>query len=175
MRKRRRFVSEINLTPLLDVLFSILFIVMLAGTAGEQGLQKEYLDQVDRNNQLEQDLKLAKDELDSYRLFESEAIILTVINDKDANNHFLSFYQGTEKTEIDKITLGLDRTENTKARIESLITELIDNTDNQPVYIVFYLDNSKIYTEEYKTVYNILNELQEKHKEVFFKVMREDE
>ena len=154
MRKRRRFVSEINLTPLLDVLFSILFIVMLAGTAGEQGLQKEYLDQVDRNNQLEQDLKLAKDELDSYRLFESEAVILTVINDKDANNHFLSFYQG---------------------RIESLITELIDNTDNQPVYIVFYLDNSKIYTEEYKTVYNILNELQEKHKEVFFKVMREDE
>ena len=92
-----------------------------------------------------------------------------------ANNHFLSFYQGTEKTEIDKITLGLDRTENTKARIESLITELIDNTDNQPVYIVFYLNNSKIYTEEYKTVYNILNELQEKHKEVFFKVMREDE
>ena len=40
--KKKRLSDEINLTPLLDVLFSILFIVMLAGTASENTMRQNY-------------------------------------------------------------------------------------------------------------------------------------
>ena len=39
--RRRRFHEEINLTPLLDVLFAILFIVMLTGAQSERLIQKD--------------------------------------------------------------------------------------------------------------------------------------
>ena len=40
-RRRGRGADEINLTPLLDVLFTILFIVMLAGTQTERIMQED--------------------------------------------------------------------------------------------------------------------------------------
>ena len=40
--KKKRLSDEINLTPLLDVLFSILFIVMLAGTASENTMRQNH-------------------------------------------------------------------------------------------------------------------------------------
>lgn len=175
---RRKSVSEINLTPLLDVLFSILFIVMMTGMKNEQGIRNEYQEQVNQleqeKQQLSEELARSENQLSSYDKYQSEAVILTVNNILQGDNHYLLVYKGTDKEEIGSIQMGINKTENTKARIESLIMELVNDTDNQLVYIVFYCDKKQIYTKEYNAVIEAFNQLQENNKAVFFKVMEEN-
>ena len=178
MRNRRKSISEINLTPLLDVLFSILFIVMMTGLQNEQGIKSDYQDQVNQLTQeksdLAQDLRRSENELNSYKTYQSEAVIITINNIVRNGTYYLMFYQGTDKQEIGSVPMGTDKLENIKARINALIMELVDGADNQPVYIIFYCDRLNIHTSEYGAVCNKLNELQENNKEVFFKEMKEE-
>ncbi len=183
-RGRRRIVPEINLTPLLDVLFSILFIVMMTAMQNEQGLKDDFqekLSNMEREkaqlseelSKTENELDRAENEMSSYDKYHSEAVILTVDNVIRGDDHVLRVYRGTEKEELENIQMGSDRTENTKARIDSIITEIVDSTDNQPIYIVFYCSKGEIYTAEYRAVTEAFNTLQENNKAVFFKVMQE--
>lgn len=175
---RRKSVSEINLTPLLDVLFSILFIVMMTGMQNEQGIKSEYQEQVrqleQENQQLSEELARSENQMSSYDKYQSEAVIITVNNILKDDDHYLLLYKGTDKEEIERIQMGINKTENTKARIESLIMELVNVSDNQPVYIVFYCEKKQIYTAEYRAVIEAFNQLQENNKSVFFKVSEEN-
>ncbi len=184
-RGRSRILPEINLTPLLDVLFSILFIVMMTATQNERGLKEDYQEKLNNMEQekaqlsqekaqLSDELERAENEMSSYDKYHSEAVILTVNNVIRDDDHMLFIYKGTDKAELESIRMGSDRLENTKARIESLIKEIVDGTDNQPVYIVFYCSKGEIYTAEYKAVTEAFNRLQENNKAVFFKVMQEE-
>ena len=175
---RRKSVSEINLTPLLDVLFSILFIVMMTGMQNEQGIKSEYQEQVrqleQENQQLSEELARSENQMSSYDKYQSEAVIITVNNILKDDDHYLLLYKGTDNEEFDRIQMGINKTENTKARIESLIMELVNVSDNQPVYIVFYCEKKQIYTAEYRAVIEAFNQLQENNKSVFFKVTEEN-
>ncbi len=179
MKGRRRFISEINLTPLLDVLFSILFIVMMTGMQNEQSMKSNYQDQLDRltqeNKTLSENLERREEQLSTYDEFKSDALIITVNNIIRDDDHYLMFYEGNEEEKMGSIPMGPDKTENTKARVEGLITEKLDEGERKPVYIIFYCDKKSIYTSEYKAVYDKFNELQQNRKEVFFKVMQKEE
>ncbi len=179
MKRRRKAISEINLTPLLDVLFSILFIVMMTGMQNESGLKEEHNQQISKlENEvsgLEEELKNCQNQMSSVDMYQSEAVILTISNTVEDDEHYLTVKQGLELVEIEKIQLGTDKTENTKTRILDLMKELVEKNDNQPVYIVFYCDKQTIYTLEYNAVTEAFYEAQETYKEVFFKVMEEKE
>lgn len=174
---RRRSVLEINLTPLLDVLFSILFIVMMAGMQNEEGMREDYRQQIDRLEQekdaLSEKLDDYRDQMENFRDYQREMIFLTVRNVVRGDDHYLLIYQGLEPDEIESIQMGIDRTENTRARIESLVVGLAECEEGYPVYIVFNCDKSRIYTAEYRAVVETFNTLQGTYKEVFFKVMEE--
>ena len=47
-RRRRKNLTEVNLTPLLDVLFSILFIVMMTGAQSRDAMQNDHQEEVAR-------------------------------------------------------------------------------------------------------------------------------
>lgn len=179
MRKRRRNnLTEINLTPLLDVLFSILFIVMMTGARTRDMVQSEHEEQIavleEENARLSEALRANEEQLAAYELHESDSVIITVRNTVSGSNHVLQIYRGVEESEIASIRMGLDQTENTRTRISSLIEEIVEENGDQPVYIVFYCDKSRIYTKEYNVVTDAFTELQSKYKEVFFKVGEED-
>lgn len=178
MRKRkRRTVPEINLTPLLDVLFSILFIVMMTGMQNEKGLKEDYRGQIDRleqeNSELSEKLKISERQLSSYEIYRLEAVILTLYNETKDGKHYLVIRQGLKETESERILLGEERMENVKTRINELIKEFAGKEDKQPVYIVFYCDKDDIYTTEFRVITDTFQKLQSSMKEVFFKVMEE--
>lgn len=176
-RRRRRGSSEINLTPLLDILFSILFIVMMTNVQNEADIKDEYQQNVGKMEQEITDLKeqvtISQNQMSSYDKYNTEAVIITICNVVDEGEHHLIVKKGLNEDTMDNILLGTDRIENTKARIEWMITMLVEGIDNQPVYIVFYCDKENIYTTEYRAIVDTFNVLQETHKEVFFKVMEE--
>ena len=137
-------------------------------------MQEEISQVKAENSQLAEELARLEGQAASYESFQTNAVILTVSNVVRDGSHHLMIYQGNEKEELDNIQMGTDKTENTKARIGSLVSKLVEQAENQPVYICFYCDKSNIYTVEYMAVCQAFNELQETNKEVFFKVMQEE-
>ena len=116
MTNRRRFSPEINLTPLLDVLFSVLFIVIITGSKGVQSNQARNEELVKENDQLTSELELRSQELESYKLYASEAVVVTVTNRNVGDEFYLFIYLGSDQIELDKIRLAPDRKEYIKNR-----------------------------------------------------------
>lgn len=179
MTKRRRFGSwEINLTSLLDVLFCILFIVMLANNQNEESMAAQSQAQIDQLKgeiaELENQITVYHNQMGSYDLYYTEAVIVSVQNVLKNGSHHLIISKGLEKEEIAAFPMGLDRLEYIKQRIRSEVTKLIEAADEQPIYIVFYCDTANIYTRESHAVRAVLEELQQNNKEVFFKYGRSE-
>ena len=176
-RRRRKNLTEVNLTPLLDVLFSILFIVMMTGAQSRDAMEASHGEEVARleseNAALSEALEVSEDRLAAFELHESDSVILTVRNTVRGGEHYLMVYRGVEEQETDSIKLGLNSTENTKVRIISLVEDIVAENGGQPVYIIFYCDKGTIYTREYNAVVGAFDELQTKYKEVFFKTGEE--
>ncbi len=185
MRRRKREASEINLTPLLDVLFSILFIVMMSGMQNEQGMKEDFEEQIVQMEQTiteyEEEISKIREQLSSYEdreashmMYQTEAIILTVTNGVEEGNHYLDIRQGMNSEEFHRIMLGVNKTQNSQKRIEYLMNQIVEQTDNQPIYIVFHCNKDTIYTTEYRAVTEAFVALEEKEKEVFFKLMEDE-
>ncbi len=177
-RRRRNNLTEVNLTPLLDVLFSILFIVMMTGAQTRDNVQRDHEEQVasleEENSRLSEALTVSEEKLAAYELHESDSVIITVRNISRGDDHILYVYRGVDENEIADIRMGLNQTENTRNRIRGLIEDTVGENNGQPVYIVFYADKSRIYTREYNAVVETLEEMQARYKEVFFKVAEEE-
>lgn len=178
MNRRRRFVSsEINLTPLLDVLFTILFLVMLGSARNEEVTRENANLEISKlQNQistLENDVIFYKDQVDSYDLYTKSAVIITISNSVDGEEHILMVSDRNDAKSYETIRLGKDRMAYVKSRLEGIVTDAVDNTDNQPIYIVFHCDKSIIYTTEFSAIDSELRQLQDTYKAVFCKIVSE--
>lgn len=167
-RHRKNQGSEINLTPLLDVLFSILFIIMLTSAQNEKKIESDSQKQVE---EMQQQMEALKNQVASYEAYSTDAVVVTMTNFIQANGHALKISSNKENSSETVIRLGIDNVVNIKARIEQTIGEILNTTQNQPIYIVFHRNAGEIYTSEYYAIIEKLNELQENNKEIFFKEM----
>lgn len=190
LRRLRAGSREINLTSLLDVLFCILFIVMLAGDQNEQDIKSDAQQQLEalegeaqeqiehlqlEIDQLNAQVTTYQNQMESYDIYYTEAVIITISNVRVGNNHILKIFRGLEKNEDNSILMGTDRIEYIKQALRASITKHIDGTESHPIYIVFYCDRNTIYTQEYKAINDVLTALQKEYKEVFFKEFEEAE
>ena len=164
-RPGRHGVAEVNLTSLLDVLFCILFIVMLTSAQSEKNLERETEQEI---NQLQNQVNQYKNQIRSYDLYGNEAIVITLSNIVEEGTHQLLI---SEKETTESILLGVNRTAGTKERLRRIIAEKMETGRNRPIYIVFYCERGNIYTEEYNAIRETLMELQEENKEIFYRDM----
>ena len=169
MRRRKKYgAEEINLTPLLDVLFTVLFIVMLAGTQQQAKSSKETQDMQGQMDRLQEQVSSYESMDNAYTMYASEAVILSVDNIKRGEQHILRI-NNSDSNEMEEIVLGINSTESTKKRIDSYIEKLVEAKENQPVYIVFTCDEYNIYKIEYDAIDAAFKELERSNKEVFYK------
>ncbi len=187
MRRRQRVgLQEINLTSLLDVLFCILFIVMLAGNQNEQDIKSDAQQQLEaleaesqeQIGQLQSEVgKLTaqvttyQNQMESYDIYHAEAVIITLSNVLEGRDHKLIVSRDLESEEKTSFLMGTNRIEYIKQVLRTSITEQIEAGANRPVYIVFICDREKIYTQEFSAITSTLSELQNEYKEVFYKTM----
>ena len=192
--RRRRGSDEINLTPLLDVLFTILFIVMLAGTQNEQtmlanaeeaqeqiaGLEKQEAGLEGRILDLEEENSILKSEVnrrdkiqDSNKRYESEAVVVTFLNEVENGYHVLRIYTGQDEP-VESFRLGVDRTEYTKSHVTEIINVIVEDAVDHPVFIVFHCDTKSIYRkEEFNPIRDALEMQKKNRKEVFYQIVEE--
>jgi len=193
-RKKRFGDSDINLTPLLDVLFSILFIVMLGSAGNEARTRAEAQETVDsmqaevdslnssindmtvqaenyreQISRLERESRGAQGRLEDYEMYRRDGMIISIQNSIDASGHILKVFVNESEQPYETIQLGIDLTDYTSKRIKSIISELVDQVDNAPVFIVFRCEKNLIYTLEFNAVNSALDLMQDGYKEVFYK------
>ena len=198
MKKSWHFADEINLTPLLDVLFSILFIVMLTNMQNENKLQRsaeareaelsrqisELQEQAadDRSQmeayegrirEMEEQIRLLEEQKSSMDLYNREAVILSVSHVNEEDLHVLVLHN--ESTgETTRLPMGMERLQYIRTRLTSLIADIVRGTDHQPVFIVFTCRPQEIFTEEFEAVHNEFVRQQAIHRVVFYKLIREE-
>ena len=167
----------LDFTSLLDVLMILLFIIMsntsrLSAESIEEAEQlKGELDAAEKQIQeLDAELKMKDDISESYAVYESQAVIITLDNILENDTHVLRIATGEDMDDITSIRLDIDSVANTQSRIRTYVENVLSNTDNQPVYMVFHLDSSKIYKAEYDAIIEELERLQRSSKEAFYKV-----
>lgn len=181
MNKRRKGIgAEINLTPLLDVLFSILFIVMMTGKQNEDGMREQHQVQVvalrEQVQGYEEQIATYESQLEAYELVRNEIVVLTVTNSKKEDGHYLSITQGNslktgneKDVELDNIKMGADKMENLKNRLEEILNSIQKENEGQLIYIVFVKRPMELYTFEADTIDEILDAFEKKNKDVFLK------
>lgn len=171
-RGRKSRSAEINLAPLLDVLFTILFIVLLASAQTEADLQAEKEQSIAEMQQqvdaMGEDLADTQQRLESMELYHREAVVLTLANTTDGAT--LAVSEGSQALEDHGIALRDNSTERLQRSLTDLIGRYLENTDNQPIYIVFSVDREHIRTAQYKAIVSTLDQLQLNYKEIFWKL-----
>ena len=198
MNKRKKsLVEEINLTPLLDALFSILFIVMLSGIQSEKikqgnisileekNKQLKYNVSIleENNQQLNNKVKTLQNINQTIRMFEADTVIITLRNYTKFNEHRLFFYLGKDDTHYTNLLLtphddsGI--TINYPTYIKNFITaetekKINESKSKRPIYIVFHCNIREISRKrEYLPIKEVLEELEKTHAEVFCKIVDE--
>ena len=185
--RRSRGSDEINLTPLLDVLFTILFIVMLTGMQNERSMEESAQESEaqisgleSRGDELEEENDILKSEVsrrdkiqDSNKRYESNAVIVTLINETEEGEHVLKVFKGQEEP-METFRLGTDRTEYTRKHLTQIINEIVDKAGGYPVFIVFHCDAKQIYRkEEFIPIRDALETQKKLRKEVFYQIVEE--
>ncbi len=201
MNGRRRFSSsEINLTPLLDVLFSVLFIVLLTGVVSQNALVDRHAEQAEEfeterekfeaereefaaeREELGNTIRRISDELrvadginETFRTFETQAAFITMINFVEDGGHVLKLYQGIDREEeLAVIDMGVDRPQYIQNHLYSIIEGVVQEHYDVPVFVVFYRDDTAIYRrEESEPIEYAMNRLMADFKQVFYQTKGE--
>ena len=167
MKRKRRFgAEEINLTPLLDVLFVVLFTILLSGYSQQSKSSEKIQEMESQIETLQEQVSQYKNQNEAYDMYAKQAVILSVDNITRDDKHILRIFRGNDKTEF---VLGNDNTETFKNQINGYVKDLIKGSDEQPIYIVFSCDENNIYKDEYEAIKEEMQML-ENNKEVFFKI-----
>ena len=158
MKRRRHGSEEINLNSLLDVLFIILFVVMLKGMQNEEAVK----------TQMQQNIDQLQNQVESYELYEKEARVITVQVIQEEEDRYISI--GDETIQLNENASVYMRT-----RLKKITGDLLKDVENTPVYIVFHCNKKEIYTKEFNMIDEVMTEYQDTVKEVFYKIIYEED
>lgn len=179
--RRRNGSDEINLTPLLDVLFTILFVVMLTSVRREQTIladaeqtKEQVTELTEKVETLENELKGKEAVDDTKEIYIDKAVLVTMVNVVENNNHVLRIYTGQKGVLKDSFRLGPDRSHYISEHIASIIGGIIEESKDYPVFIVFHCKANIIYRkEEFAPIKERLELLKAGNKEVFYQIVEE--
>lgn len=160
MRRRREITVE--LTPLLDVILIMLFLIMSQSSEAAEQTKQEAEQKVSNMECQVEDLRETNAELesrlDSYAAFDEYARIISIdISNKTDGNRMIIVSDGehTERIEFDWESMRYGE--------NSLRAELIKSIDawkDMPVFIVFNYDSSGIYRRDYEMITSVIDTIE---------------
>jgi hypothetical protein len=159
----------LDFTSLLDVIMILLFIVMSNTAVASANVSEELTEAKSEISELEYKLQTQSAAEESYAVYSSDAVIVTMYNTEKDGSHILHLFRGENGEDPVEIMLGENSTGNTRTRIRTYITDILETAENSPVYIVFQYDKYTIYRSEFEAIGDELRTLSRQYKEVFYK------
>ncbi|MGN0690757.1 MAG: hypothetical protein ACI4K7_00220 [Oscillospiraceae bacterium] len=165
---RRRNSIGIELTPLLDVILILLFLVMTRNTAETERIAEEYeaseQQHIENESRLEAELENsrlqtsdAENIISGYESFDEYSVIIAVgITRSSDGTRTISL---SEKGEISHISYGWDNLRYGENALKAELENMISSAEERPVFISFNYDENDIYLRDYQLISSVLDDL----------------
>ena len=165
--KRRNSIG-IELTPLLDVILIILFLIITQNTAETERLSEEYeqteQQYIENTNRLEAELENSRQQsadteniISGYESFDEYSVIIAVgITRRSDGTRTVSV---SENGEISHISYGWDNLRYGENALKAELEKHISSAEDRPVFISFNYDENDIYLRDYQLISSVLDDL----------------
>ena len=188
MRRRKEISAE--LTPLLDVILIILFIIMSGSYKAVEQAEAEKQQAYEEiqsvsaefescNDELKKELennseKLSQAEniISAYESFDKYAVIMSVgIINKSDNSRDIIISDGSKS---DTISYNWDNMLYAENSLNVYLENVIKSADSKPVFISFNYKSNEIYVRDYEMISSVIDNTQGKNKNVYIMYNMED-
>lgn len=172
MKKRREIILE--LTPLLDVILTLLFMILITVTQQAQSAQKNAEQALNeatvKIEQAEKKLTQIKQSAVSIELLQENCKIVTVAaynDEKSPEKRTITIKEGNDTAfEIEYDWTSLNYAKNSFK--QTLVNSYLNlNDDEQIIFIVFQYDSKAIYNYDYTFINSTLTEINTSRPEVY--------
>lgn len=186
---RRRKETVIELTPLLDVILIMLFMIMSAQSQKTEEIQsqaqaeaaelnsrmeqlsEEYADREDKLtaqlSDTESRLSQAEAQITGYEAFsEYSAVISVSVEYTDNGERKLYIAEGDS---VDTISFGWDNLRYGENSLNAALEQKLKAAEGKPVFIAFVYDSEKIYRHDYDMITSVMDELQAKNDDLYIR------
>lgn len=165
---KRRSSIGIELTPLLDVILILLFLIIIRNNDETERIADEYdkAEQVyiENTDRLEAELaesirhaENAENILSGYESFDEYSVIISIgiTRSADGSRSILL----SEKGETSYISYGWDNLRYGENALKAELEKRISSADEKPVFISFNYDSDNIYLRDYQIISSVLDNL----------------
>ncbi len=181
-RRRKTFIAD--LTPLLDVVFILLFLVMMVSTksqaqrtqtaeeAAAAAIQEaqEAVREAEQAKAEAEDVKSQAQELE--RLLEGARVVTVSLRDDGEDARMFTVTSGAETAAY---RFDWDSTEQARAFLsEALVRQAGGTKKNAPVFLIFRYDPAQIYESDYRMVAEVFAAVQKGFGNVYIQMREED-
>ena len=165
---RRRNSIGIELTPLLDVILIILFLIITRNSAETERIAEE--DEQAEQHHIENEARLeaeledsrqqsadAENIISGYESFEEYSVIIAVgITRKSDGTRTVTL---SENGEISHISYGWDSLRYGENALRAELENMISSAGDRPVFISFNYDEDDIYLRDHQLISSVLDDL----------------
>lgn len=165
---KRRSSIGIELTPLLDVILIILFLIITQNSAENERIAEEYdkaeQQYIENTNRLEAELENsiqqtadAENIVSGYESFDEYSVIISIgITRKSDGTRTVSV---SENGEISHISYGWDNLRYGENALRAELEKHISAAEERPVFISFNYDENDIYLRDHQLISSVLDDL----------------
>ena len=169
-RHKRKSGLDIDLTPLLDVIFIVLMVVMCNRSLGEN---KEIAELTKENDQLKAENNVLKDQIYTEETKDDLVSYVVLYANYEAGNpktRHVWLAHGDDK-EIEDITITPETEEEKFNEFKEKLEEYVKERSDKPVLIV--LDESRILYRDQQRLDGVLNELDHDNPNLYKRIKQE--
>lgn len=181
---KRRGDIGIELTPLLDVILIMLFMIMSRSSSEAQAAKEEAAAQSERYEaqlsamkeivaEESAELENAEAVIESYRTFENYARIVSVtVTNIGGGDRRIYLTCGDDETTVDFGWDNMKYGENSfKAELESIVRQ----SEGDPVFITFTYSSGKIFRRDHDMVTSVMDSVQSRNDNVYIQYSERDD
>ncbi len=161
MRRNKKVIIT-DLTPLLDVIFIILFIILMRNRGFQENVVAKVTDELDRTKV---ELNTANEKIADYETIFSSADFITVYVERVETNRTLIVREGDHYTNYQDYW---QKYPNLKSELNEILEGYCKKKEKgKPFYMIFAYDSGDIYKKDYETVWEALISIQSKYDDVY--------
>ncbi|MGN1415319.1 MAG: hypothetical protein ACI4XF_00610 [Oscillospiraceae bacterium] len=165
---KRRSSIGIELTPLLDVILILLFLVITQNNAETERIAEEYdrseQQYIENTARLEAELENSRQQsadaeniISGYESFEEYSVIIAVgITRRSDGTRTVTL---SENGEISHISYGWDSLRYGENALRAELENMISTAGDRPVFISFNYDENDIYLRDHQLISSVLDDL----------------
>ncbi len=164
MKRPRQIVTD--LTPLLDVILILLFLILSQTNMHTADMQSELDSAKESLEQAQSSLEQAQNVISGLEEYDENTLVITISITASSGDGQRTLY-AADKNGTSGITYGWDNLLYGENALKNELENRLKAADGKIIFISFVYDSAEIYRRDYELVLSVLDKLQSSHENVY--------